>query len=182
MLSEKEKVLVGVGAAITAGCQPCTSKLIRAARAAGACERSIRLAIETGLAVRASATEAMALWAESEQGQAPVIDATFRLEKERMSALTSAGATYAANSTATLDGQLENAQAHDWTNGQIAEVLAVASAVAKAAAGKIELAAIRLGFPSTKLDSSCCSDQRAPEATRAPEPGSCECARSAQGT
>jgi hypothetical protein len=43
--------------------------------------------METGLAARTSATEAIALWAETEQGQAPFIDATFRLEKEKMATL-----------------------------------------------------------------------------------------------
>ena len=182
MLSEKEKGLVGIGAAVAAGCQPCTRSLIRAARAAGACERGIRLAIETGLAARTSATEAMALWAETEQGQAPVLDATFRLEKERMASLISAGAAYAANSTATLDGQIENAQSHDWTNVQIAEALTVGSTVAKTAAAKVEVAATRLGLSLAKQDRSCCSDQRTPEEPLAPKAGNCDCAKSAQET
>ena len=180
MLSAKEQALVGIGAAITAGCQPCTGKLIRAARSAGACERSIRLAIETGIAARTSATEAMALWAESEQGQRPEIDATFRLEKEKVAALISAGATYAANSTATLDDQIENAQAHDWTNVQISEALTVGSAVARTAAAKVEVAANRLGLSLMKLDSSCCSEQRSPDASQTLEPDQCECAKSAR--
>jgi|GEM_PF-2386661 len=182
ILSAKEQALVGIGAAIVAGCQPCTTRLIRSARAAGACERSIRLAIESGRSASTSAIEAMALWAEREQGQAPVLDETFRLEKEKLVALIEAGATFAAHSTATLDSQLLNAQAYDWTNVQIAEALSVASTVARTAADKVEAAAARVGFPFAKWDNSCCSDPRAADAMRAPVSGGCDCAKSAPGT
>jgi len=182
MLSAKEKTLIGIGAAMTAGCQPCTRKLIGAARSAGACERSIRLAIETGLAARTSATEAMARWADAEQAQSPILDETFRSEKAKLLALISAGATYAANSTATLDAQIENAMVQGWTDVQISEAFAVGSAVAKTAANKVEAAATQLGLSPTQLDSSCCSDQQMPEVTQAPESHKCECAKSAQGT
>ena len=181
-LSAKEQVLVGIGAAIVAGCQPCTTRLIRSARAAGACERSIRLAIESGRSASTSAIEAMVLWAEREQGQTPELDETFRLEKEKLAALISAGAAYAAHSTATLDRQLLNAQAYDWTNVQIAEALSVASTVAKTAAGKVEAAAARVGFPIAKLDDSCCSESRAADSSQTPASDGCGCAKSAQGT
>jgi hypothetical protein len=122
----------------------------------------------------------MALWGEKEQAQTPVLDATFRQEKERLAALISAGATYAANSTATLDTEFENAQDHDWTNDQIAVAFTVGSVVAKTAAAKVEAAVSRLGLALTKLDASCCPDQKAPEVTLTPAPGTCECAKSAR--
>jgi alkylhydroperoxidase/carboxymuconolactone decarboxylase family protein YurZ len=181
MLSTKEKALVGIGAAMTAGCQPCTRKLIGAARSAGACERSIRLAIETGLAARTSATEAMARWADAEQGQIPILDESFRLEKIKLCTLISAGATYAANSTATLNGQIDNAMVQGWTDVQISEAFAVGCAVAKTAANKVEVAATQLGLSPTQLDSSCCSEQPIPEVTQSTEPHQCGCAKSAQG-
>ena len=175
MLSEKEKGLIGIGAAVAAGCQPCTRSLMQSARAAGACERSVRLAIETGLAARTRATEAMALWAETEQGQAPVVDASFRLEKERMATLIAAGATYAANSTATLDSQIENAQAYDWTNVQIAEAFTVGRAVAQTAAKKVEAAAMRQGYSLVESDPSCCGDGLTAELDQAPAQTGCGC-------
>jgi hypothetical protein len=181
-LSAKEQALVGIGAAIAAGCQPCTIRLIRSARAAGACERSIRLAIESGQSASTSATEAMVRWAEREQGQTPVLDETFRLEKENLAALISTGATYATHSTATLDSQLLNAQAYDWTNVQIAEALTVASVVARTAAEKVEVAVARVGFSLVQLGNSCCGDPRAPESAVAPVSGGCDCAKSAQST
>ena len=120
----KEKALVGIGAAVAAGCQPCTTRLLQLARAAGACERGIRLAIETGLATRSSAAEAMGQWAQAEQGQAPLLDESFRSEKQTLVALIAATAAFSANSKATLEGQIAVAEAHDWTKDQIAEALA----------------------------------------------------------
>ena len=175
ILSAKEKALVGIGAAMAAGCQPCTRSLIQSARAAGACERSIRLAIETGLAARTRATEAMACWAETEQGQAPVIEAPFRLEKEKMATLIAAGATYAANSTATLDSQIENTRAHDWTNIQIAEAFTVGRAVAQTAANQVEAAAKRQGLSPVESDQSCCGNKPKAEAVQTPAPVGCGC-------
>ena len=98
-LPAKEKILVGIGAAVAAGCRPCTRTLLRAARTAGACERSIRLAIETGLYAGTCATREVAAWAEAEQGAAPELDAAFRGEKEKLVAMVLAGAALAANST-----------------------------------------------------------------------------------
>src|SRR5512141_1408164 len=101
-LSEKEKALVGLGAAVAAGCRPCTQILIRAARAAGAGERGIRLAIESGLYAGTSAARAMEAFAESEQGSTPELDDGFRAEKEKITALILAGAGLAASSTELL--------------------------------------------------------------------------------
>ena len=61
----------------------------------------------------------------------PVVNVSFRLEKEKMTALIAAGATYAANSTVTLNAQVEGAQAHDWTNVQIAEAFTVGRTVSQ---------------------------------------------------
>jgi AhpD family alkylhydroperoxidase len=177
-LSPKEQTLVGIGAAIAAGCQPCARSLIKAARAAGACERGIRLAIESGLAARAHAAEAMALWAETEQGQTPIIDDAFRQEKERLAVLIAAGATFAANSTATLASHVTQAQAHDWTDVQIGQALNVSHTVARTAAEKVEAAVTRLGFSVAEIASDCREAQRAPDGPLAP--GGCECTKAAR--
>jgi hypothetical protein len=108
-LAAKEKILVGLGAAMAAGCRPCTRTLIRAARAAGACERGIRLAIETGLYAATCATRDMATRADPGQGAAPELATAFRTEKARLTALVLAGATLAANSTELLAHTLAEA-------------------------------------------------------------------------
>ena len=161
-LPAKEKILVGIGAAVAAGCRPCTQTLIRAARAAGACERGIRLAIETGLYAGTCATREMAAWAEAEQGAAPELDAAFRAEKEKLTALVLAGATLAANSTELLGRYLGEAEALDWSKEEIEAALAAAHTVARTAATKVESAAARLGFSLKEVASAYCKEGPSP--------------------
>ncbi len=153
-LSAKEQALVGIGAAVAAGCRPCTQTLIRAARAAGACERGIRLAIETGSYAGTSAIRTMTAWAESAQGEAPELDAAFRAEKEKLTALILAGAAAAASSTELMGRYVREAEALDCAKGEVADALAVARTVSTTAAAKLEVAAGRLGF-SLKRNAPC---------------------------
>jgi hypothetical protein len=176
-LSAKEKILVGLGAAMAAGCRPCTRTLIRAARAAGACERGIRIAIETGLYASTCATRDMATWAETEQGAAPELDTAFRAEKEKLVALVLAGATLAANSTELLGRTLGEAEAVDWSKGQIAFALGAAHTVARTAASKTEAAAARLGFSLRDQPGACCPDSEEPEEAVTRAAGGCTCAK-----
>jgi hypothetical protein len=172
-LSPKEKALVGIGAAVAAGCRPCTRTLLRAARAAGACERGIRLAIETGLYAGTSATRAMASWAESTQGPAPELDGTFRAEKEKLTALILAGAGVAANSTELLGRYVSEAEALDCSKGEIADALVAARTVSRTAATKIESAAARMGF---SLQGDVCCPDGDEVAGETPPAGGCGCA------
>jgi hypothetical protein len=176
-LLAKEKILVGIGAAVAAGCRPCTRTLLRAARATGACERSIRLAIETGLYAGTCATREMAAWAEAEQGAAPELDAAFRAEKERLTALVLSGATLAANSTELLGRYLGEAEALDWSKDEIEAALSAAHTVARTAAGKIESAAGRLGFTLKKVASAYCKEAEESEAGEPPATGGCGCGK-----
>lgn len=178
-LSAKETALVGIGAAIAAGCRPCLQSFLRAARAAGACERSIRLAIETGLYAGTSATRSMAAWAEAEQGAAPELDAAFRTDKERMTALVLAGASMAASSFELLARYVRDAEALDWSNGQLDAALATARTVSKTAAAKVESFAVRMGFSLGGEFSDCCPPPRT-EAAKDEEPaasGGCGCGK-----
>ncbi len=176
-LSNKEKALVGIGAAVAAGCRPCLQTLIRAARAEGACERGIRLAIETGLYAGTSATRAMAEWAQGEQGAAPPLDAGFRAEKERVTALILAGASFAANSRELLGRYVGEAEALAWSKAQIGVALAAARTVARTAAGKIESTATRMGLSLDQEPDGCCpSDEDVPPATPVAT-GGCGCGK-----
>jgi hypothetical protein len=175
-LSAKEKALVGICAAVAAGCRPCTRTLIRVARAAGACERGIRLAIETGLYAGTCATRAMASWAESEQGPAPELDSTFRAEKEKLTALLLAGATLAANSSDLLGRYIREAEALDCSKGQIEAALGAARSVARTAATKIASATARLGFSPQEDASACCTLAQESETVEPPAAG-CGCAK-----
>lgn len=172
-LSAKEMALAGVGAAVAAGCQSCTTQLIEAARVAGACERGIRLAIETGILARNEATAAMARWAEREQGQVPLLDESFRAQKQRLATLIATTATYAVNSTATLEAQVAQAQAQDWTFVQIAQTLGVGRTVARTAAERVEDAAKRAGFALVEPPASCCGNK--PNLGEEPLQSGCAC-------
>ena len=176
-LLAKEKILVGIGAAVAAGCRPCTRTLLRAARATGACERSIRLAIETGLYAGTCATREMAAWAEAEQGAAPELDAAFRGQKEKLTAMVLAGAALAANSTELLGRYLGEAEALDWSKEEIEAALAAAHTVARTAAAKVESAAARRGFTLKKVTSAYCQEVEESEADAPPATGGCGCGK-----
>jgi hypothetical protein len=143
----------------------------------GACERGIKLAIETGLYAGTCATREMAAWAEAEQGAAPELDAAFRGEKEKLAALVLAGAALAANSTELLGRYLAEAEALDWSKEEIEAALAAAHTVASSAAAKVESAAARLGFALKKVSSPYCKDGEEPEAGEPPATGGCGCGK-----
>ncbi len=176
-LPAKERILVGIGAAVVAGCRPCARTLIRAARAMGACERSIRLAIETGLYAGTCATREMAAWAEAEQGPAPGLDAAFRAEKEKLTAMVLAGAALAANSTDLLGRYLGDAEAVDCSKEELEAALAAAHTVAKTAAAKIKSAAARQGFTLAKVTSAYCAEVEESDADAPPATGGCGCGK-----
>jgi hypothetical protein len=176
-LSGKEKALVGIGAAVAAGCRPCTRTLIRAARAAGACERGIRLAIETGLYAGTSATRDMAAWAQAEQGAAPELDADFRAQKERVTALILAGAALAANSTELFGRYVGEAEALDWSKAEINGGLAAAHTVARTAAAKIASAAARMGLSLQDAAAVACPSEQEPDDVAAPTSAGCGCGK-----
>jgi hypothetical protein len=119
----------------------------------------------------------MASWAETEQGAAPELDAAFRAEKEKLTALVLAGATLAANSTELLGRYLGEAEALDWSKGEIEAALAAAHTVARTAATKIESAAARLGISLQGEAGACCTGGEDSEAAKPPAAGSCGCAK-----
>jgi alkylhydroperoxidase/carboxymuconolactone decarboxylase family protein YurZ len=153
MLNEKEKALIGVGAAVAAGCQPCTEHLVKTARAAGACDHSLALAVETAVAVRESATRIMDEWAGECQGERPQPDAGFRAEKRRISELTAVAAAFAVNSVPDLGARLQAARECGATLDEIRIAIAVAGLVKKTAEEKV---ASFLGEQSGAAE-ICCS-------------------------
>jgi alkylhydroperoxidase/carboxymuconolactone decarboxylase family protein YurZ len=140
-LTEKEKALIGLSASVAAGCQPCTEHYVEAARAAGACERGVALAVETALAVRESATRAMDEWAGECQGARPQLDAGFRTEKRLIAALAAVAAAVATNSVPDLKARLADAQEAGATVEQIRAAAAIAAATRRTAGEKLTEAA-----------------------------------------
>lgn len=140
VFNEKEKALIAIGAAVASGCQPCTEYHIKAARAAGACDRSVSLAVETALAVRESATRIMEEWAGQCQGSRPQPDAEFRAEKRLIAELASLAAAAAVNSVPDLKAHLKAARQSGATPDQIHAVIAIANAIQKTAEQKLAAA------------------------------------------
>ncbi|MGC4119286.1 MAG: sigma-70 family RNA polymerase sigma factor [Myxococcales bacterium] len=128
ILPTKQKQLIGVGAGIAAGCQPCTRSFAKGAKEAGACERGTRLALEAGLAARANATQAMTTFAWSEFAH-PELDAAFRAERATLESLIGVAAAIAANSAALVGPSVTKALGL----GATADQIRVAAEIGRAA-------------------------------------------------
>ena len=137
MLTEKEKELIAIGASVAAGCRPCTEYHVKTARSAGACDRSLTLAVEAALAVRASATRTMDEWAGQCQGARPPLDDGFRAEKRLIAELTAVAAAFAVNSVPDLKARLQSACEGGATPEQIRSTIALAGMIKKVAGEKV---------------------------------------------
>ena len=170
-LSPKEKALIAVGAAIAAGCRPCLERTVRLARGAGACERSIRLAIETALAARTRQVESLAEWAETVQGGKPDVDESFRRERAQLVELITCGSALALRDAKNLPARLAGALETGSNERMIASALAIARSVAETAASVAEEAIGSLVSGSAADPVPCCGDVRPVESP----PGGCSC-------
>jgi alkylhydroperoxidase/carboxymuconolactone decarboxylase family protein YurZ/uncharacterized metal-binding protein len=153
-LSSKQKHLIGVSAAMAAGCQPCTSSFVGAAREAGACERGTRLALEQGLQTRDSARTAMASFADATFAK-PELDEAFRAERKQLEALMAVAAAVASNMAALVDERVRAAKALGASDAQIRLARSIAITAREGAEKEVESAFTRaVGDPGV---ASCCS-------------------------
>jgi len=180
-LTAKEHTLVGIGAAIASGCQPCTAKYVQAARTAGVCERSIRLAIQTALAERQKATEAMAQWAQMVQGTVPVVDDSFQTEKRKNTALIASVAAHVIHSTATLDANLAQALESGWSPEQLEQALGIGRGVTTVAAKNAELQVGGAGIGNASVTESCCEESARASTTPVASASGCGCTSGCSG-
>jgi AhpD family alkylhydroperoxidase len=155
MPTDKEHALIAIGASLAAGCQPCTAHHIKAARAAGACNRSVTLAVETGLAMRDSATRFMTDWAAECQGPRSEIDAEFRTQKQRIADLTAVAAALALNSAADLEKSLAAARSRGASSDEIEAALAIARTIRQTAQEKVEAVQVPAASPCCAPASAC---------------------------
>jgi AhpD family alkylhydroperoxidase len=144
VLSEKERALISLAASVGSGCRPCTEHHVKSVRAAGACERSVRLAVETALTGRTSATAAMAEWAEGCQGSTPEVDREFRAGKRLVTELMSIATAVAVNSAPDLEPHLATAQQSGATAEQIRSAIRIARQIQRVAQEKVEAITNRL--------------------------------------
>lgn len=117
-LTTKQKHLIGVGAAVAAGCRPCTQSFVTAARAAGACERGARHAIETGLRSREAALTSIRTFAD-ESFEKPTLDQAFLADRKMLEALIGVAAALAGNAAALLEERVHEARKLGATDAQI---------------------------------------------------------------
>ena len=161
-LSAKDKTLIAVGAAIAAGCRPCLERTVQLARGAGACERSIRLAIEIALEERARQIESLAEWAETVQGGKPEVDEAFRRERARLVELVTCGSALALRDAKSLPARLAGAMETGSNERMIASALAIARSVAETATSVAEAAVSDLVSSGTAdpIPAGCCAGVR----------------------
>ena len=173
-LSVKEEALAGLATSIAAGCRPCTRRWLDEARAAGACERGIRLAMETGLSIRTSATSAMADFAASLQVGPPVVDEAFKSERARLVEVFACGAAFAVRSPEDLEHRISLARGRGATSAQMGAALAISRAVCAAASKEVDKVVRDEGLDvRPKLAGTWCCDAPS-ETAPAREPG-CGC-------
>ncbi len=172
-LSAKDKTLIAVAAAIASGCRPCLERTVQLARGAGACERSIRLAIEIALEARAKQIESLAEWAETVQGGKPEVDEGFRRERAPLVDLVTCGTALALRDAKSLPARLAGAMETGSNERMIASALAIARSVAETATSVAEGAVSSLVSSGTAdpIPASCCAGVR-PSANPA---GGCSC-------
>jgi AhpD family alkylhydroperoxidase len=140
VLPAQAKTLIALGASVAAGCQPCTEFQVKAARAAGACDRGIQVAVEAALGLRQAATRSMDRWSERCQGARVELDARFRAETRVLAELVSVASAICVQSVPDLILHLAEARQSGATAGQIRAAAAIAKSVRNAAMEQIEAA------------------------------------------
>lgn len=178
-LSAKQGALVGVAASVASGCRPCLRTWVQAARAQGACERGVRLAIETGLAVRAAATQEMADFAEALQGVPPVVDEAFKAERTGLIELFSCVAALCVHSTVGVERHIDSGRGYGVNTEQLSAAAAIGRAVHDATCRTVEdvLLRAKLSDKPTLAGNWCCESLSA--AATAPS-GGCACTGTTQ--
>jgi AhpD family alkylhydroperoxidase len=154
MLSDKDRELIGIGASIAAGCEPCASFHLRAAQIAGANDTEISQAVNDALTVRRCATEGMARFTALHLGgSTPEMSGS--QTSPLLGELISISAAFAVNSVADLETHIAVARALGATKGQILAAIKIASAVKGIAAGKVEEAARRAAEAMPRASADC---------------------------
>jgi AhpD family alkylhydroperoxidase len=173
-LSSREKELIAVGAAIAAGCQPCTTYHVRAAATAGATAYELRQAVADALEVRHGATEGMRDWAGGLIGDAPAEPGTDYEPKPRLCELISVAAAVAVNSETHVARHVAAARATGATVRQVQVAVGLARAI-RGVAERHADEAVREALGETPGEESAAESPCGCGATPAPTAGSADC-------
>jgi RNA polymerase sigma-70 factor, ECF subfamily len=163
----KQRHLIGVGAAIAAGCKPCASSYAAAAQTEGACGRGVRFAIEKGLEGRNASTVDISAFA-TETFAHPQLDAAFRSERALLGALIDVAAAIATNAAASLKSRIDAARSLGATDNHLRTAARIAQ-TAKQGAENAVATALRaaLGNAIEAETASCCGSSFSATTTRA---------------
>lgn len=138
-LAQQEKELIAVGAAAAAGCRPCTTHHVQAARTAGATDQQLRQAVRDALGVRRGSADLMERFAEellgAEDGQAP--PAT---QDPLLSELVAVSAGYAVNCPICVSVHMAEVQRLGGTAEHIQVALGMARTVKRRADQHVQAA------------------------------------------
>lgn len=138
-LPTKQKHLIGIGAAIAAGCEPCTRSFAAAAREAGACERGVRFALENGLAGRDAANAAINTFADNSFAR-PELEAADREKRALLGALIRVAAAMACNAASELKPCVAAARSLGATDDQLRVAAQLGRTAKRGAEGEVEAA------------------------------------------
>jgi len=181
-LPTKQKHLIGVGAAVAAGCQPCTMSFVSAAQSAGACERGTRHAIEAGLQARENAHTAMRGFTD-ESFANPELNDAFRADRKMLEALIGVAAALAGNAAGLLEARVGEARRTGATDAQIRLAGQIAATARRGAEKEAEAAFARaLGESKAagccaQPGSDCATGGCAEPAVERPQDSPCGCSR-----
>ena len=133
VLSAREREVVAVGAAIGAGCRPCTQYHVRAGLKAGLSEEEIRLAVEESEVLRIHAATSIADFARGLLGSPEGRAAPLCSPAEPFQALAQVGAATGSNAGRALDWLLPYARGLGLTNEALSEAVEMAGVVKRMA-------------------------------------------------
>jgi AhpD family alkylhydroperoxidase len=137
-LSDRQREAVAIGAAIGAGCRPCTQYHVKAALKAGLTADELRRAVRDAETVRVDAAVAIAEYAAQLLGDPEKHGQRLCSPAESQQALVQVGAAVGSNAGYLLDSLLTQSRGLGLSNEALRETVAVANKVKSAAAGFFE--------------------------------------------
>ncbi|MGC2855212.1 carboxymuconolactone decarboxylase family protein [Novispirillum sp. DQ9] len=149
-LTMLEKELIAVAVSVAAGCRPCTTYHVGAARKAGADDAAIQAAVAGAVCVRSDATEGMRRHA---LGKDPAPAACGCAPTTELAELMALGAALAVNCTANIARHLEAARGLGATQERLDAVHALVAMIRSHA---LKHAAAAFGSPAPEAAVACC--------------------------
>jgi AhpD family alkylhydroperoxidase len=144
VLNPADRELVGIGASIGAGCQPCLEYHLDAGSRTGLGESDLLKAIEDAECVRRSASGQLSALGRRRLGQPAEVPADCCDTSDRAKELAAVGAAVAANSQANLEKHVNAARLVGLGTGELEEAFRLARAVQRRSAEILAEEATRL--------------------------------------